>query len=214
MEGRVEAGDLRERRSGGAHRRNRVQAKTVVQRGELAQLVDRGEPCGVDERRRDETCAGMYEAVTARGEVARADPALVQGAEDPGERRGVPGTRGQRLGRLRKNEAWLSADALDLAVVATLAPGEQGELERRGARVQNENVPFAGGCHAGVCGRMSSLRMPATATGFFIASRRNGSPSSWFRITSMKVVTLSACAAHAVLSAAVSSVGVRTVTPR
>ena len=38
--------------------------------------------------------------------------------------------------------------------------------------------------------------MPATATGFFMASRRNGSPNSWFNTTSMKVVTPSACAAQ------------------
>ena len=32
--------------------------------------------------------------------------------------------------------------------------------------------------HATCCGRMSSRLMPATTTGFFMASRRNGSPSS------------------------------------
>ena len=37
---------------------------------------------------------------------------------------------------------------------------------------------------------MSSLLMPATATGFFIASRRKGSPSSWLIIASMSVVFL------------------------
>ena len=35
---------------------------------------------------------------------------------------------------------------------------------------------------------MSSLLIPATFTGFFIASLLNGSPSSWFKITSIKVV--------------------------
>ena len=48
----------------------------------------------------------------------------------------------------------------------------------------------------GRCAAMSPESMPATATGFFIASRRNGSPSSWFNTTSMKVVTPSACAAQ------------------
>ena len=32
---------------------------------------------------------------------------------------------------------------------------------------------------------MSSRRMPATTVGFFMASRRNGSPSSWLRMTSI-----------------------------
>jgi GntR family transcriptional regulator/MocR family aminotransferase len=36
--------------------------------------------------------------------------------------------------------------------------------------------------------RMSAGSMPATATGFFIASRRNGSPSSWLIIASISVV--------------------------
>ena len=35
---------------------------------------------------------------------------------------------------------------------------------------------------------MSAALMPATATGFFIASRRNGSPSSWLIIASISVV--------------------------
>ena len=35
---------------------------------------------------------------------------------------------------------------------------------------------------------MSSFLIPATLTGFFIASRLKGSPSSWFKITSTKVV--------------------------
>ena len=35
---------------------------------------------------------------------------------------------------------------------------------------------------------MSSLFIPATLTGFFIASLLNGSPNSWFKITSIKVV--------------------------
>ena len=34
--------------------------------------------------------------------------------------------------------------------------------------------------------RISPELMPATTFGFFIASRRKGSPSSWFRMTSMK----------------------------
>ena len=41
----------------------------------------------------------------------------------------------------------------------------------------------------GYWGRMSPGSTPATTFGFFIASRRNGSPSSWLRITSMNVVT-------------------------
>ena len=63
------------------------------------------------------------------------------------------------------------------------------------------------------CGRMSAPSMPATTLGFFIASRRKGSPSSWFRITSMKVVTPSACASQDSRSAAVSSSMVLTATP-
>ena len=35
---------------------------------------------------------------------------------------------------------------------------------------------------------MSFLLIPATLTGFFIASLLNGSPSSWFKITSINVV--------------------------
>lgn len=37
---------------------------------------------------------------------------------------------------------------------------------------------------------MSATEMPAIRTGFFIASRRNGSPSSWLRMTSSNVVVL------------------------
>ena len=60
---------------------------------------------------------------------------------------------------------------------------------------------------------MSAGSMPATTTGFFMASRRNGSPNSWFRMISMKVVTPSSCAAQAVLIAAVNSAGVLATTP-
>src|SRR5699024_10341275 len=60
--------------------------------------------------------------------------------------------------------------------------------------------------HSAGCGRMSSLRMPATVTGFFIASRRKGSPSSWFSTTSMKVLTpFSICSRIAVRSVSVNS---------
>ena len=53
---------------------------------------------------------------------------------------------------------------------------------------------------------MSSFFTPATETGFFMASRRNGSPSSWFSTTSMKVVTPSSiCSLIAVRSASVVS---------
>ena len=38
------------------------------------------------------------------------------------------------------------------------------------------------------CLTMSSLFIPATLTGAFIASLLKGSPSSWFRITSINVV--------------------------
>ena len=37
---------------------------------------------------------------------------------------------------------------------------------------------------------MSSFLIPATLTGFFMASLLKGSPSSWFRITSINVVIL------------------------
>mgnify|MGYP001291178325 CR=1 FL=1 len=40
----------------------------------------------------------------------------------------------------------------------------------------------------GFCGLISFLLIPAILTGFFIASLLNGSPSSWFRITSINVV--------------------------
>ena len=38
------------------------------------------------------------------------------------------------------------------------------------------------------CGLMSLLLIPATFTGFFIASLLNGSPNSWLRIISINVV--------------------------
>ena len=38
------------------------------------------------------------------------------------------------------------------------------------------------------CGLMSFLLIPATFTGFFIASLLNGSPNSWLRIISINVV--------------------------
>lgn len=41
--------------------------------------------------------------------------------------------------------------------------------------------------------------MPATTTGFFMASRRNGSPSSWFKITLMNVVVPFFCASQEAL---------------
>jgi len=52
---------------------------------------------------------------------------------------------------------------------------------------------------------MSPLLMPATLTGFFMASRLNGSPSSWFKITSIKVVTPSFWALHDSFNALVNS---------
>ena len=67
--------------------------------------------------------------------------------------------------------------------------------------------------YATTCGRISSRWMPATVTGFFMASRRKGSPSSWFRITSMKVVTPLLCASQASFKAAVNAACVLTVTP-
>ena len=56
------------------------------------------------------------------------------------------------------------------------------------------------------------MPMPATTSGFVIASQRNGSPSSWFRITSMKAVTPATCASQDSLSAVVSSCIVGAVT--
>src|SRR5579859_6569131 len=50
------------------------------------------------------------------------------------------------------------------------------------------------------CRRMSARSMPATGTGFFIASRRNGSPSSWLSTTSTKVVTPLAWSSSALAS--------------
>lgn len=50
------------------------------------------------------------------------------------------------------------------------------QSEAEGTELDPSPRSLAG--HAAVCGTMSSLEMPATDTGFFIASRRNGSPSS------------------------------------
>jgi|GEM_PF-5108349 hypothetical protein len=56
--------------------------------------------------------------------------------------------------------------------------------------------------------------MPATRTGFFIASQRKGSPSSWLMSASMSVVVfLCIWSLMARSSAAVSSSIVRTTTP-
>ena len=56
--------------------------------------------------------------------------------------------------------------------------GDQGKARGVG-RARGQGRPRAGSDYsAPVCGRMSSRLMPATTTGFFIASRRNGSPSS------------------------------------
>ena len=60
---------------------------------------------------------------------------------------------------------------------------------------------------------MSAGSMPATSTGFFIASRRKGSPSSWFRITSISVVVPAAWSATAARSAPVSPAMSRACTP-
>ena len=71
-----------------------------------------------------------------------------------------------------------------------------------GAPVMGHQEPWR---QAPACGRMSAASMPATLTGRFIASRRNGSPSSWFRTHSMKVVTLPfICSSTAVRRAWVS----------
>ena len=62
-------------------------------------------------------------------------------------------------------------------------------LVRRGKRVQDvQNVEGDGSDNLGPCGTMSSALMPATETGFFIASWRKGSPSSWLIIASINVV--------------------------
>ena len=55
--------------------------------------------------------------------------------------------------------------------------------------------------------------MPATFTGFFIASLLKGSPNSWFRITSINVVIPFCCSSHEILIAFVNSSGVWTKTP-
>src|SRR3954453_13542809 len=62
-----------------------------------------------------------------------------------------------------------------------------------------------GADHALGWGRMSALLIPATTTGFFIASRRNRSRNFWFTTASMKVVPPSfICSFTAVRSASVS----------
>ena len=60
---------------------------------------------------------------------------------------------------------------------------------------------------------MSSGAIPATSTGAVIASRRKGSPSSWLRMTSIKVVTPCFWALQDSFSAEVSSDWVVTATP-
>ena len=81
-----------------------------------------------------------------------------------------------------------------------LQPGPIEGESGRGKRCND-----LGADHAPGWGRMSSLLIPATTTGFVIASRRNGSPNSWFITTSMKVVTPSSiCSFTAVRSASVS----------
>jgi hypothetical protein len=52
-----------------------------------------------------------------------------------------------------------------------------------GGSVVREDRP-----HTVSCARMSFGSIPAIGTGFFMASRRKGSPSSWLRMTSTKVV--------------------------
>ena len=61
------------------------------------------------------------------------------------------------------------------------------KFDGRRSSIQNQNKIVA--CHNYTCcSRMSAASTPATETGFFIASRRKGSPNSWLIIISIKVV--------------------------
>ena len=98
-----------------------------------------------------------------------------------------------------------------LAVVVVAQTGRGQELALRTALDRLDGVLAA---QPGCCGRMSLGSMPATLTGAFMASRRKGSPSSWLRTTSMKVVSLfSICPFIAALSASVRPLMVVAFTP-
>src|SRR3546814_6324533 len=58
---------------------------------------------------------------------------------------------------------------------ASLAASVAGRAGRRDSRLRGSAATLiAARAHAPCCGRMSLASMPATATGFFMASRRNG----------------------------------------
>src|SRR5246127_5896278 len=79
------------------------------------------------------------------------------------------------------NEAILSKNGVTPCTTRSTTQ-ETAWLERQRGNDQIPSEP-----REACCGRMSSRLMPATTTGLFMASRRKGSPSSWFNRTSMKV---------------------------
>jgi hypothetical protein len=147
VEGGVEHGHLRELGPGGPDRLDALQVGRVLQRRQRGGRPDRGDHLVVDQDRGAEPVAPVHHPVArAEQDAARED---VQDRGDDG------GPAAVRQGyflvpRMAQMQHGLGgADFLGEAIPPALAGvgGDQGELHRRAARVEDQ-YHAAGGCHA------------------------------------------------------------------